>query len=109
MPQKFVARKAKKFTSQGRLLLPGLELAYIFLAIAHAPTEVIWCKMLPEVDGALERLRGGEGEVGKYGKGYWDDYCLARFLEGVCLRYIAYPVRLCVGWLVVVLGVLIGE
>lgn len=26
--------------------------------------------------------------------GYWDDYCLARFLEGVCLRYVAYPVRL---------------
>jgi len=24
--------------------------------------------------------------------GYWDDYCLATFLRGVCLRYIAYPV-----------------
>jgi hypothetical protein len=24
--------------------------------------------------------------------GYWDDYCLAQFLRGVCLRYIAYPV-----------------
>ncbi|KIM24629.1 hypothetical protein M408DRAFT_331716 [Serendipita vermifera MAFF 305830] len=23
--------------------------------------------------------------------GYWDDYCLAQFLRGVCLRYIAYP------------------
>lgn len=25
--------------------------------------------------------------------GHWDDVCLARFLEGVCLRFIAYPVR----------------
>jgi hypothetical protein len=26
--------------------------------------------------------------------GYWDDVCLARFLEGVCWRFVAYPVRL---------------
>lgn len=26
--------------------------------------------------------------------GYWDDYCLAQFLRGVCLRYVAYPVRI---------------
>ena len=24
-------------------------------------------------------------------KGYWDDVVLARFLEGVSLRYVAYP------------------
>lgn len=24
--------------------------------------------------------------------GYWDDYCLALFLRGVCMRYVAYPV-----------------
>ncbi|KIM37750.1 hypothetical protein M413DRAFT_448267 [Hebeloma cylindrosporum] len=23
--------------------------------------------------------------------GYWDDYCLAMFLRGVCMRYVAYP------------------
>jgi hypothetical protein len=27
-------------------------------------------------------------------KGYWDDVCLVRFLEAVCWRYVAYPVRL---------------
>ena len=26
------------------------------------------------------------------GSGYYDDLCLGRFLEGVCCRYIAYPV-----------------
>jgi len=70
--------------------------------------------MLPEVDGLLSKLDGAEyreseagGGKGKgkwksdkdiekvYGGGkggYWDDYCLAMFLRGVCLRYLAYPV-----------------
>jgi hypothetical protein len=25
---------------------------------------------------------------------YWDDWCMVRFLEGVCWRYVAYPVSL---------------
>ena len=32
-----------------------------------------------------EKYEGGADE-------YWDDLCLARLLEGVCLRFIAYPV-----------------
>ena len=113
--QKFVARKARKFALQGhRLALPALEMAYLFLGITHAPRSVIVNKMLPEVDGLLARLDGAEyreseagGGKGKgkwksdkdiekvYGGGkggYWDDYCLAMFLRGVCLRYLAYPV-----------------
>ncbi|KAF5368262.1 hypothetical protein D9615_010361 [Tricholomella constricta] len=154
--EKFVARKARKFASQkNRLLLPALEVAYLFQAIAHAPRTVILRKMLPLVRAALAKLAlygegtgvqvegtgvtlpvegtgvpllMGTGEVesaalgdsrkdkdkdtgrGKKGKGkgkgkkklgvdkyeggaaeYWDDLCLARFLEGVCLRFIAYP------------------
>jgi len=92
-------------------------MAYLFLGITHAPRSVIVNKMLPEVDGLLARLDGAEyreseaeagGGKGKgkwksdkdieraYGSGkggYWDDYCLAMFLRGVCLRYLAYPVR----------------
>ena len=79
----------------------------MFLAISHAPRPVITDRMLPEVYQALDRLelyneKRGEGlEKGKKlkekeyegdGVGYWDDYCLAKFLEGVCLRYVAYPV-----------------
>ncbi|KAG5634747.1 hypothetical protein H0H81_000907 [Sphagnurus paluster] len=136
--EKFVARKARKFTSQkGRLLLPALEVAYLFQAIAHAPRGVVEQRMLPLVRTALGRLgQFGEGvgagaggasasssegslassvsgkkkpngkangkangvgkrqSVEKYEGGvaeYWDDLCLARFLEGVCLRYLAYP------------------
>ncbi|KAF7342547.1 hypothetical protein MSAN_02010900 [Mycena sanguinolenta] len=95
--EKFVARRARKFQSQNnRLLLPSLELAYVFLGIAHAPRAVVESKMLPSVRNALSDLEGtsGDREKGK-GKearqGYWDDYCLARFLEGVCLRYVAFP------------------
>ena len=122
-----MARKARKFIAQGhRLALAGLEIAYIFHGIAHAPRSVIVTKMLPEVDKALERLgvlvevqereaefdekpavaanvksekqknekERKEKEYAAGKGGYWDDYCLALFLRGVCMRYIAYPVCL---------------
>ena len=70
--------------------------------------------MLPQVYTTLEKLekhsdcgekekrvsgseKGKKLKVKDYegdGDGYWDDYCLAKFLEGVCLRYVAYPVSL---------------
>ncbi|KAF8070007.1 hypothetical protein FPV67DRAFT_1753952 [Lyophyllum atratum] len=149
--EKFVARKARKFATQkNRLLLPALEVAYLFQAIAHAPRAVIVGKMLPLVRRALHKLslygegtgvspappsesgsllavpgsgqdtepttpltpksaassvwgmmsrKEGKRKDGKLGEGeyeggkgeYWDDLALARFLEGVCLRYVAYP------------------
>ncbi|KAF8659477.1 hypothetical protein AX16_001844 [Volvariella volvacea WC 439] len=112
--EKYVARKARKYLSQGqRLSLAGLELAYLFLGIAHAPRHVIITKMLPEAHNVLGQLgyapcagaSAGTSSTNKSEKerkeiekkwhggkgGYWDDYCLARFLEGVCLRYVAYP------------------
>lgn len=87
-----------------RLALPGLELAYIFHGIAHAPRSVIAEKMLPEIDIFVSELRKYDTKNEKekestYGNGkggYWDDYCLAMFLRGVCLRYIAYPVSISV-------------
>ena len=98
--QKFVARKARKFQSQNnKLALPALEIAYLFLGIAHAPREVIIGKMLPDVRAVLAKLDKCKDDVKSYGTGageYYDDLCLARFLEGVCLRYVAYPVRLSV-------------
>lgn len=102
MAQKFMARKARKCQSQnGRLALPALELAYLFLGIAHAPKPVIVEKMVPLVDVQLAELRAHAKDIKKYGAvngtgkagvGYWDDWCLTRFLEGICMRYVAYPV-----------------
>lgn len=50
--------------------------------------------MLPEIDGALARLKAHEHDPQTYenGQAYWDDYALVHFLEGVCMRYIAYAV-----------------
>ncbi|KAK0467451.1 hypothetical protein IW261DRAFT_1574184 [Armillaria novae-zelandiae] len=85
--EKLVARKARKFLAQGRLALPALEIGYLFLAITHAPREVVAKKMLVEVQECLKELDVKD----KKSMGYWDDFCLAKFLEGVCMRYIAYP------------------
>ncbi|KAJ7506158.1 hypothetical protein B0H11DRAFT_2186288 [Mycena galericulata] len=88
--EKFVARKARKFLAQGgRLMLPALEISYVFSAIAHAPRVVVETRMLPSVRAALAALAAHK--EGERAQGYWDDYCLARFLEGVCLRYVAFP------------------
>lgn len=51
--------------------------------------------MLPEVRSLLSTLDKHKSTPKAYGVGpgeYYDDLCLARFLEGVCLRYVAYPV-----------------
>ena len=101
--EKFVARKARKCETQGgRLFLPALELAYVFQAITRTPRSVIAERMLPLVDAALAKLKPYEGAPKTYGSGsgsskaaeFWDDWCLARLVEGACLRYIAYPVRI---------------
>ncbi|KAF8264918.1 hypothetical protein EI94DRAFT_1590818 [Lactarius quietus] len=92
--EKYVARKARKGQAQGgRLLLPALELTYVFQAFTRTPRSVISERMLPLVDAAIAKLKPYEGKPRAYenGAGFWDDWCLARLLEGACLRYIAYP------------------
>ncbi|KAH9900726.1 hypothetical protein C8Q73DRAFT_675481 [Cubamyces lactineus] len=97
--EKFIARKARKYKQQGgRLALPALEFAYIFLAISRAPRSVILARMLPVIATQLAALDAHAREPAKYGMGggrgedeYWDDRALALFLKGVCLRYVAHP------------------
>ena len=51
--------------------------------------------MLPQVDIVLTRLSQSKDDIDEYiggREGYWDDFCLAMFLKGVCMRYVAYPV-----------------
>lgn len=86
--QKFVSRKARKFQQQkGRLILPALEFSYVLLGIDHAPPTVIEQAILPSVNETLADL-----EANKSRQGFWDDICLARLLEGVCYRFLAYLV-----------------
>ncbi|TCD63844.1 hypothetical protein EIP91_004886 [Steccherinum ochraceum] len=92
--EKFVARKARKFEDQGnRLALPVLEFGYYFQCIGRAPRSVVSNKMLPLVEETLAKVNACDSDPSKYenGRGHLEDMCLALFLQGVCLRYIAYP------------------
>jgi hypothetical protein len=117
--QKFVARKARKYTSQrNRLCLPALEFAYFFLAISRSQPADIRRRMLPDVQKVQAKLRmytdvydherveeslssssstrsskatSKEKDYENGSGGFWDDFALANFLEGVCWRYIAHP------------------
>lgn len=93
----------------------------MLLALPRTPRSVLINKILPTVDKAIEILNAHEGKENEYydpkiegddkyvelkssksseekntdsSNGYWDDYCLAHFFRGVCLRYVAYPVSL---------------
>jgi hypothetical protein len=105
-----VARRARRYLASPtrRLVLPALELAYVLGGVQHAPCAILAEKMLPltrsAVDGLASLKDEGKGKVkemsaekpdGKLPEGYWDDRSLARFLQGVCARYIAYPVCWC--------------
>ncbi|GAA6018293.1 hypothetical protein JCM11491_005144 [Sporobolomyces phaffii] len=92
--EKFVARRARKFVSQGnRLTLPGVELAYVLNCLGLSPRYVLFERHLDQVSHVLAELHQVK-EPSSYGQGpdeYWDDYCLAHFLRGVILRFIAHP------------------
>ena len=77
------------------MCLAALELAYVFNGIAHAPRDVVVEKMLPQTKAELDKLNNYQDKPKEWCNGkanYWDDYCLCRFLEGVCERYLAYQV-----------------
>ncbi|KAG6904564.1 hypothetical protein DXG01_009036, partial [Tephrocybe rancida] len=102
----------KPATQNNRVLFPALEVPYIFQVIAHAPCAVVKLSQYGDSIGldvepvsakstqSLSTLQDAReedwegGDTGAYESGvgeYWDDFCLVWFLEGVCLRFIAYP------------------
>lgn len=91
--EKFCARKAKKFIKQRRLLLPAHEFSYIYHCFTNAPAYSLCDNQLVDISEALQELNRVQ-DPSEYYSGadeYWDDYCLAHFLRGVTLRYIAFP------------------
>ena len=92
--EKFVARKSKKFATYNRLLLPGLEFAYVYHCLSNAPRYILCDEALVMVSDALTDLHAVEDPSQYFsGEEYYDDLCLAHFLRGVCLKYIACPER----------------
>ncbi|KAG0662948.1 hypothetical protein C6P46_003036 [Rhodotorula mucilaginosa] len=92
--EKFVSRRARKFVAQGnRLLLAGLDLAYVLNCFLLAPGFVLHDVHLKQVDETLAELErvADPSEYGQNGDEYWDDFCLAHMLRGVILRVMAHP------------------
>lgn len=80
--EKYVARKATRMEEQGRMLLPGFELAYVLHAFSYAPRYILHEKALPTVDRTIASFDSSTSV---------DDQCLAHFLRGVILRNMIYP------------------
>ncbi|EJT97245.1 hypothetical protein DACRYDRAFT_119682 [Dacryopinax primogenitus] len=90
--EKFAARKARKFQSQGkRLLLPAFEFALVMQVMGRMTPKILHENVLPLVRKEIQALRSTQPKDWGNGTGYWDDLALARYMEGVVLRYIAYP------------------
>ncbi|KAK0546420.1 hypothetical protein OC846_004652 [Tilletia horrida] len=90
--EKFTSRKAKKFKLQGRLLLPAMELSYVFHALSNASRQSHLTVHLPEVSKALGEITSKEPHAYEGGaQTHLEDLCLAHFLRGVILRNIAQP------------------
>ena len=87
--QKFVARKARKFISQGyRLLLPAYELTYIWNSYDVMPL-VPLLRSLSTIELTIDNLDSVKDN--QFYVNYWDDVCLAYLLRGVLLSKIAFP------------------
>lgn len=73
--QKFVAKKARKFIQQGNhLVLPGLELSYVFNCIGLAPRYILLDVHLDRVSTVLADLHkvGDPTAYGNSDDEYWD-------------------------------------
>ncbi|GAB6018510.1 Tetratricopeptide repeat protein 39B [Chamberlinius hualienensis] len=83
--EKFFARKANRFLVQNNwLIIPIFELVYVsnyFMILQNAPQ--ILEQFLKQTEVALNDIKPK-----KDGKYYYDNYLLAVFIKGVCLRYL---------------------
>ena len=79
-PQKYVARKSKKFLAQGNYLaLAGVELAYMLSALVLAPRYALYEKHLTQINETIADLQARKKEGEDRSIGWWDG---ARHLFG---------------------------
>jgi hypothetical protein len=83
--EKFVIKKSEKCLAQGnQLLLPGLELVYIwngFMVLAQRPD--LLDAVSQKLDAAFQYV---QSHASASRIGHSDDLCLIQLLQGVCLR-----------------------
>ncbi|PKI82360.1 hypothetical protein MVES1_003511 [Malassezia vespertilionis] len=102
--EQFVQAKALKFGRLGHCGLPVMEFAYIWHCFEQTPVFLLMSNQLSRIDEVIDELEAIESPC-SFGTGeadFYSLYCLAFFLRGVALRYVAYPelhtmVRLPVG------------
>lgn len=87
LSQKFVARRARKFTAQGnRLTLPGIELAYVLNCLGLSPRYVLFDVHLDQVSTVLADLHQIK-DPKSWGRGdeFWDgkSFCSPGFVRAV--------------------------
>lgn len=92
--EKFAVKKAKRYFEQGkRLTLPAMELIYVwngFMIIGKKP-ELIE-PILAFVEETINDIMSHKGETRSETEDikypfFYDDYCLALVLKGVCLKH----------------------
>lgn len=92
--ERFVMLKARKYIAQNnRLPLAALEFSYIWHCLAQTPVFLLVENTLTRIDEFIDELESYH-EPKSYYTGeneYWSAYCLAFFLRGVALRFVAYP------------------
>ncbi|KAK0570138.1 hypothetical protein OC861_000280 [Tilletia horrida] len=92
--ERFVAYKAKKFlANNNRAPLPGIEFSYLWHCIGQSPVFLLVSNSLARIDDLLDEL-STYADPGAYGTGateYYGALCVANFLRGVVLRFIAHP------------------
>lgn len=92
--ERFAMLKARKYIAQGnRLPLPALEFSYLWHCIGQTPVFLLVENTLTRIDEFIDELES-YADPKSYGTGeneYWSAYCLAFFLRGVALRFLAHP------------------
>lgn len=92
--ERFVMLKAKKYiANNNRLPLAALEFSYIWHCLSQTPVFLLVENTLTRIDEFIDELESYH-DPKAYGTGeneYWSAYCLAFFLRGVALRFVAYP------------------
>ncbi|RUS82422.1 hypothetical protein EGW08_009810 [Elysia chlorotica] len=88
--EKFAVAKSQRYFSQGNyLILPALELIYVWNGFnILGKNQELLERMLVDIEATLtdiaSKANSGESKNGKF---YYDNYCLALLLKGVCLRH----------------------
>ena len=91
--ERFVRLKAAKFDSLTQLGLPAIEFSYLWHCLEQAPVFLLTSQQLTRIDEVIDELEAYDSPSA-YGAGdrdFYALYCLAFFLRGVALRYVAYP------------------